>query len=304
LFRAKPADAIIGVGGGTAIDMAKLVNICATEDKPAIGFVKKETGITKPGKFLIAIPTTSGTGSEATCFAVVYVNKKKYSLEHRFLLPDYAIVDPDLTLSMPERLTAVTGLDALCQGIESYWSIRSTPESTGFAGEAIRLCIRYLKKAVLAPDKESRERMALAAHLAGKAINVTRTTGPHAFSYYFTSYHDVPHGYAAALTLGSFIAYNSEVTEVDVADARGAGHVKQVMENLYSLMGAADASGAGDLVQSLIKDIGLSTSLRSTGFSPETEMDAFLSEINPDRLENNPRKVTKEAAEIIVADSL
>jgi alcohol dehydrogenase class IV len=297
------ADAVIGAGGGTAIDIAKIVNVLSRESSPALSFVTKEKNITKQGTPLIAIPTTAGTGSEATCFAALYVDKKKHSLEHAYLLPDYAIVDPALTESMPEKLTAVTGLDALCQGIESYWSVRSTEESMGFATEAIRLALRYIERAVKSPDKESREGMSLAAHLSGKAINISKTTGPHAFSYYFTAHHGTSHGHAVGLTLGNFIVYNSTVTEEDVADERGIGHVKRVMEDLFMLLGVTGADAAREKILSLMKEIGLAMSPTDIGFSVEHEMEAFLSEVNIERLENNPRKVTKDAMPGLVTGS-
>src|SRR5207248_4789041 len=125
----------------------------------------------------------------------------KYSVCHEFLLPDIAIVDPILTHKMSPRLTAITGMDALSQAIESYWSIHSTEESKGYAREAIRIIVDQLPKAVNEPTNDSRLAMARASHLAGKAINVTRTTAPHALSYALTSRFGVPHGQAVSLTL-------------------------------------------------------------------------------------------------------
>ncbi len=295
------ADAIVAVGGGTAIDLAKMANVLAMEEHGPLDFVLNERRISKPGRLLIAIPTTSGTGSESTRFAVVYVDKEKHSLEHDCLLPDVAIVDPALTASMPPVLTASTGLDALCQGIESLWSVRSTGESMNYAREAIRLALRHIEKAVVSPDRESREAMSLAAHLSGKAINISKTTGPHAFSYYFTSYHDIPHGHAAALTLGNFLVYNNDVSDKDIADARGVEHVRNVMAELYRLLGAADGISAREKFRSIIRKIGLEHVIAKTGFSLNEELQSLLSRINIDRLSNNPRKVTESAVPMLVS---
>jgi alcohol dehydrogenase class IV len=158
------------------------------------------------GKPLIAIPTTSGTGTEATCFAVVYIDKTKYSLKHSSILPDYTIIDPTLTHAMPPLVTAATGMDALAQAIESYWGVKSTHESQAYAREAITLTLAYLK-AACQNEVEARDAMSRAANLAGKAINLTETTACHAVSYPITSYFNVPHGHAVALTLASMFGY-------------------------------------------------------------------------------------------------
>ena len=122
---AKP-DVVIALGGGTAIDLAKLIGTLAAQEDPARQIVTGRAHIEQEGKPLIAVPTTSGTGSEATHFAVVYVDGRKISLAHRQLLPDYALVDAKLTHSAPPHITASTGVDALCQAVESLWAVRAT----------------------------------------------------------------------------------------------------------------------------------------------------------------------------------
>jgi alcohol dehydrogenase class IV len=137
LFRKEKCDSMIAIGGGSAIDIAKLINIGAAHKWPLIDYLRGNRKIQNKGKPFIAIPTTAGSGSEATHFAVVYVKGVKHSLGHKYLLPDVAIIDPQFTFSMPPRLTAVTGMDALSQAIESYWCIHSTEESKRYAKEAI-----------------------------------------------------------------------------------------------------------------------------------------------------------------------
>ncbi|MCK5473164.1 MAG: phosphonoacetaldehyde reductase, partial [Planctomycetes bacterium] len=182
-FKKIRPDVVIGVGGGSVIDMAKLINFFASNELEPSEYLKNPESKINISRPLIAIPTTAGSGSEATAFAVLYIDKEKFSIDNEFVLPDVAIVDPDLTTSLPEYITAVTGMDALCQAIESYWCINSTDESKEFAKKAIELVMKNLKTAVNNPDRNSRLAMAKAANLAGKAINITKTTAPHAISY-------------------------------------------------------------------------------------------------------------------------
>ena len=151
-FRRQPADVVLAIGGGTAIDLAKLIGFCSAQSIPPLEVIEADHESLIEGPPLIAVPTTSGTGSEATHFAVLYVNGKKHSVAHRFLLPTDAIVDAQLTASLPGRITAETGLDALCQAIEARWSINSCEQSNIYAEQAIELAWKHLHSAVNSPS--------------------------------------------------------------------------------------------------------------------------------------------------------
>jgi alcohol dehydrogenase class IV len=282
---------IIAVGGGSVMDMAKLVNIFRSNGGEMMSYVTGRTPIEKPGLPLAAVPTTSGSGSEATHFAVLYVDKVKYSVAHEYMRPDYCLIDPALTESLPPHLTASSGIDALGQAIESYWSVNSTDASKSYSEQAIELAVGHLKQAVKSPDKASRQAMAEAAHLAGKAIDIAKTTGPHAISYYFTSHYDVPHGHAVALTLGRFIHFNSRVSSRDVADRRGADYVRATMERLLGLLGVQSAEEGTAMIESLIAEIGLETDVRKVGLCDSAAVAELVRGVNAERLKNNPRKV-------------
>jgi alcohol dehydrogenase class IV len=304
VFRQHDFDAVVAVGGGSVIDMAKLITIFAHHTESPELLITKKISLIPRRIPLIAVPTTAGTGSEATHFAVVYMNRTKYSVADESILPDYAIIDPALTLSMPAHVTAVTGLDALSQGIESYWSVHSTDESRKFSETSIRLVLDNLKKAVLSPGRRNRENMARAAHLAGKAINITKTTAPHAFSYYLTEAYHIPHGHAVGMTLGHFIVYNSLVTEYDAADRRGHEYVKQTIHTLLGFLGAATAEEARKKLMELMKDIGLETDLGAVGLKKDKDIDAWLANVNLERLANNPRKADKGIIREMLVSSL
>ena len=136
IFKKNKCDFIIAVGGGSPIDAAKAVNILGANSGDILDFINKKKKIEHKGKILVAIPTTSGSGSEATHFIVFYRGKAKCSLGHKeFTLPDYAIIDPVLTESLPKYQTACTGMDALGQAIESYWCIDSTEDFKKFQNQ-------------------------------------------------------------------------------------------------------------------------------------------------------------------------
>jgi len=292
LFREFNPDLVIGAGGGTVLDMAKLLNILSPQTNNPEEYIYGSEDIKESGKTLILIPTTSGTGSEATHFAVVYIGKNKYSLANKNMLPDYSIVDLNFTLNLPKKITASTGIDALSQAIESYWNVDSTEESKDYSRKAINLIMENLKIAVNNPTDESRLAMAKAAHLAGKAINITKTTAPHAISYSFTSYFGIPHGHATGLTLGEIFLYNSLVTEEDVIDKRGVSHIQRIINELNTFLGTSDANSSREKIKNLMNSIGLETNLSLLGVKKE-DIGLILDSVNIERLKNNPRFLTR-----------
>lgn len=224
--------------GGSVIDVAKAVNILNANPGDPVGYIEKRKEIKHKGKVIVVIPTTAGSGSEATHFIVFYMGKIKCSLGHKeFTLPDYAVVDSTLTRSLPPYQTASTGMDALGQAVESYWGIYSTDKSKKYARDAIEIIMGNLQEAVNNPTLKSREAMAKGANMAGKAIDITRTTACHAIAYPITSYFGVSHGHAVGLTIPSILVYNSEVSEEDVLDKRGVEYVRKTIKDLSNLLG-------------------------------------------------------------------
>lgn len=304
LFKSQDFDVIIAVGGGSVLDMGKSISILSTNDGSPTDLILKKKEIKIKGIPLIRIPTTAGSGSEATHFAVVYIDKEKYSLaEPEYLQPEYVIVDPQFTYSLPKKLTAVSGLDALTQAIESFWNINSTDESKNYAKKAIELIMSNLIKAVNNSDKIVRYNMAIAANYAGKAINITKTTACHAISYPITSYFNIPHGHAVALTLPSMIIFNSEVSEDDIIDPRGVEYVNNVMNELISLIGASDFIEAREIIRNLIITIGLEIKLENLHIKTQEDIELIIKNgFNPERVKNNPRLLTETKLRKILND--
>lgn len=282
LFQNESYDCIIGIGGGSSIDVAKSIKLSNYDERGRI----------VP---LVAIPTTSGSGSEATYFIVCYKDKEKQSQGHpEITLPDYAILDPGLTIYLPRRIIASTGMDALSQAIESYWNISSTDESKEYSIESIRLIMQNLERNANNPFEESRTNMMRAANLAGKAINITRTTACHSVSYPITSYFEIPHGHAVALTLGEMLVYNSKCENETCNDERGAGYVRKTINEIVGMLGAKNADESYTMINNLMKSIGLETRLSDLGIGKEGIEIIINNGFTPERVKNNPRVLTKE----------
>jgi len=293
-YRQFQPDVVIALGGGTAIDLAKLIGSMAVQPHTARDIAIGNQPIEFPGVPFIAVPTTSGTGSEATHFAVVYVDGVKHSVADATLLPSYAIVDSTLTESLPKSITAATGLDALCQAIESIWSVGASDESMAFAAEAAQLAFENLAMATNDPNSATRRAMSRAAHLAGKAINITKTTAPHALSYAITSKNQTPHGMAVAVTLAPILAYNAGVTDNDCTDPRGADHVLSRIDRIVQLLGAEDVSHACSSILGLLRRINCPDSLADVGVTTHDALVEIVQSVNAERLSNNPRRASSD----------
>lgn len=303
LFRASEATMIIAIGGGSAIDIAKSINALSTIENDLVTYIQGDEKLSNVAVPLVAIPTTAGTGSEATHFAVVYIDEKKYSLAHRDMLPEYVTLDPRLTASMSPYVTACTGFDALAQALESMWSTGSTEESKRYAKEAIELIQNSFVRAVNDPDESSRRDMQQAAYLAGKAINISKTTASHAMSYPLTSHFGIPHGHAVALTLGELLAFNCEVIEETVQDERGIAYVKENMNEVLKLLGVASPTEAHTYWKKFMEQTGLKTNLTAVGVV-ESNLAMLASEVSSERAKNNPRYFDETHAEAILRSIL
>jgi len=296
LFQAENCDYTIAIGGGSALDLGKAVTLLASHEGNAEEYIQKKIPL-HPRKYpLIAIPTTIGTGSEATHFATIYLDKIKWSLAHPSLIPDHALIDPSLTLSLSSYQTASTGIDALAQAIESYWSVCSTPDSQNYAREAIRLCLTNLKAAVDdAANLEAHAALARAANLSGKAINVSFTTACHAISYPITAHFGIPHGHAVALTLPGIAQYNAGITKEDCLEPRETEYVKRVLQDLCQFFFVSSPESLKAKIETLMDEIGLERKLTALGIKTEEDRDLIIKQgFNPERMKNNPRLVKEE----------
>lgn len=276
LFKDNKIDVIIAIGGGSVIDTAKIIKYLAIQEN------SKNTDI----RFIVA-PTTAGTGSEATHFAVVYIDGAKHSWADNALIPTVAIVDANLLYGQSKYQLAVSGIDAFAQGVESYWSVNSTKESMDYSEKAIKLMWENLKDAVDG-DENALIKITEGSNWAGKAINISKTTAPHALSYGFTNYVGLPHGHAVAVSLPIFMKLHRKISEDTCNDSRGVEHVDNVMAQIAKTMSCQIEDIERTFV-SFLDDINITSSYKELNISDEVLKKISL-DINEERLGNNPLK--------------
>ena len=285
LWRSEKPDAVLGIGGGSALNLAKMINGVAGSKASTRDILTGQSPPEKNTVPVIAVPTTSGSGAEVTHFAAVYVDNKKHSVTHESLRPSHCILDPSLTRSLSPYLTATTGMDALSQAIESYWSVGSTEKSRNYSSQAITLCEPFGVAACNDSTDEARTALMEGAHLAGKAIDIAKTTAPHALSYPLTTGFGVTHGHAVALSLGPVFAFN--------AAANQSAELSKRMGDLCTLMKCPDGLAASKQLNAMMKDCGLTTQLRDQGVA-RSDLPRLVQSVNPQRLKNNPRPLSSE----------
>jgi alcohol dehydrogenase len=293
LIKKNNCDFVVGIGGGSVIDMAKAINFLhVQEGNDYLNYV--ENGINNPKKGLpfVSIPTTFGSGSEATHFAVVYINSKKFSLAHKYLMPDFALIDPNFSNNTPKDLKAVTGIDAFAQSIESYWSVNSTEESENYSLESFELLWHNLYDSVVNNRIEANEKIAKASHLAGKAINIAKTTGPHALSYTLTTKFNLAHGHAVAITLPGFLKYHLEASKTKINDSRGEDYFYKKMQKICDICSIDNPNSGYHLFRKFIESIGINLNLNELGLKIN-DISEIIENVNTDRMNNNPLKVDK-----------
>lgn len=289
-YKEQRCDFLIALGGGSAIDAMKAVASLAESGGEISDYMGKEIQVKTPP--MAAIPTTAGTGSEATQFTIITDTEKdiKMLLKGRVLMPDMAVIDARFTMTAPPKITAATGLDALCHGIEAYTSRKAQPMSDTFALSAVKHIFRYLPKAYRdGKDQEAREQMALAALEAGIAFNNSSVTVIHGMSRPIGALFHVAHGLSNAMLmkecltfalsgakerfgdLGRAVGVASEndtdaeagrkflagvealVKELDIPDLEGAGIQREKFFELIDKM-AHDAMESGS-PQNTMRDI-------------------------------------------------
>jgi alcohol dehydrogenase class IV len=237
---------------------------------------------------LIALPTTAGTGSESTRFAVIYYDGKKQSVTHNSIVPNYAILDPLVLISLPLYQKKCTMLDALCQGIESWWSVNSSDESKGYSKKAIDLIMANWKAYIEKNTEKAAEKIILAANFAGRAINITQTTAAHAMSYKLTSMYKLPHGHAVAVCLPYVWEYMVDHLD-ECIDPRGSDYLSDVFNAISHEMGCSDSNEAIALFRDIMREL----DMRNVALQNDSDIDVLTASVNAVRLINNPVKLNQ-----------
>ncbi|MBQ8085987.1 MAG: phosphonoacetaldehyde reductase [Lachnospiraceae bacterium] len=342
MYNKEQCDMIVAVGGGSAMDVAKCIKLYANmyvplntdENQEARGkdadYIENE--IEHNTIPFIAIPTTAGTGSEATHFAVIYYKGKKKSVEHESCVPSIVVMDSSVLSELPLYQKKATVLDAFCHAVESYWSVNSTAESKEYSLNALKLLIgnmeTYLgiklfdestfrdvsmndtkiklndtgiagysdiisecelninnKKNVDVSNGSMKivyDNMLKASYLAGKAINITKTTAGHAMCYKLTSLYGIAHGQAAFLCVAKLLPYMTRHTD-DCIDPRGRQYLIEIFDELAKVLGLEGLDKLGMMFDSMITRLQLEI--------PDVSDEDYLilkTSVNPERLKNNP----------------
>jgi alcohol dehydrogenase class IV len=300
---AKDVTGIIGLGGGSSIDVAKLAALLATgretlKDVYGVGMAKG------PRLPLIAVPTTAGTGSEVTPISIVTTGaSEKMGVVSPVIIPDLALLDPELTRDLPAHVTAATGVDAMVHAIEAYASAspNNNPISRALACEALRLMGASLERAVTAPhDMEARADMLLGSLLAGQAFANSPVAAVHALAYPIGGHFKVPHGLSNALVLPHVLRFNAETAPEAYADLAPIAFPK-----LAGLGTKEAAVGFADELAALSARCGLPENLRGVGITKDDLPLLTRDAMNQTRLlVNNPREVTDADAQAIYEAAL
>jgi alcohol dehydrogenase class IV len=236
---------------------------------------------------LVLVPTTSGSGSEATHFAVVYVGEDKHSVGAASLLPDAVVLDPALALSGSAHQRATSGIDAVAQAIESLWATGADDRSRRFARHALRLLLANIEPFVLGPTQRAARGMAIGAHLAGRAIDSSKTTAAHAMSYAITKRFGVSHGHAVALTLGAFIDAHAAAAPADLQPGLDPRAHADAIAEIGRQVGGGSPADAGARFTALVERLGLTPRLSGVGVEPDDHAH-LVDAVNAERLGNNP----------------
>ncbi len=288
---------ILGVGGGSALDIAKVVAVLRTNPGDPLAFAGIGK-VPKPGLPTLVIPTTAGTGSETTPIAVLSDKKAqlKKGVVSEYLYPTVALVDPALAVTLPPLVTAYTGMDTLTHAIEAFINKNAHPLVDSFALEAIRLTARHLRRAVACGDDlDARSGMALASLLGGMCLGPVNTAAVHALAYPLGGTFNVPHGLANALLLPFVMEFTLPgAVEKFAAIAEALGERTELSSTREAAAAAVRA------VRTLAIDLGMKRSLRDVDI-PESAIDPMAkAAMEVTRLlNNNPRRVTEADARAI-----
>ena len=280
-------DLIIAVGGGCVMDLAKISSVFNLEANFKSKLINSD--ISKKKTKVLAIPTTAGSGAEVTSNAVIYINNVKFSVEDINLRPDFFCLIPGLLFSSSKSLDASAGFDAVSQAVESLFSKKSTYQSVIFAKKALQILLKDNKFLFGKKNLSNAYKMALGANLAGKAINISKTIAPHAFSYPFTTMFGVPHGHAVSLSFNKVIKFN--FIHLDKADCNY--DLKKRYDILFKLTKTTNILDLDNYFIDFKKRLKLEQDFSKLGIDIKKNSSKIFNGVNEQRLKNNPIKLLK-----------
>lgn len=286
VYRREGCDSIVAIGGGSSIDVAKCIKLYSNlPGDGAYGVWLKNEIIPNSIPFL-AVPTTAGTGSEATRYAVIYYQGNKQSITSESCIPETILLDSSTLKTLPIYQKKATMCDALCHAIESFWSVNSTEESRVYSRSAIQGVLGNMD-GYLMNTEDGNMGMLIAAHTAGKAINITQTTAGHAMCYKITSLFGCAHGHAAMLC--DRILYPWMIKNTDrCIDSRGEEYISRMLDEIGQAMGCVDAVAGAEKMTEIFNNLELEIPIAT-----KEEYEELKTSVNLVRLKNHPIELTE-----------
>ncbi|MXX13163.1 MAG: iron-containing alcohol dehydrogenase [Gemmatimonadetes bacterium] len=288
-YQSENCDFLLAIGGGSSMDVAKTSGVLVNHGGKITDYFIGEKPVPGPIPFLLCVPTTYGTASEVTPFAVITDdNHFKGTVSGPYVIPDVGILDADMAVALPLPIAAATGMDALTHAIESYVSLMSNPISEGMALHAIRLISQNLRQAAYSDhNHEATQNMIIGSTMAGFAFSQTRLGNVHAMSHPVGGHYGVPHGIANSILLTRIMTYNRYACPEKFADIAAA------MGEDVNGLGAVDASVlAVEAVQNLSDDVGIPATLGEAGAKAEGIHVMAEDAMKSGNIQVNPRKTT------------
>lgn len=280
--RESGADIIVAIGGGSVLDAAKCVALLQKNEGSIREYLYRERKPAGRGLPLIAVPTTAGTGSEVTPFAVVTDKEKnaKPAIAYPEAFPDHAIVDPALTLSMPTAVAVSTSLDAMTQALEGFWSTRANDMTRAMAFRAIVLIFRNIEAACLDKDRDAIEKVTLGSVIGGTQMAMIGNTALHPLSYPLTLDYDLRHGLACAIYVPAFLRFNK-------------AELGPWFDDLLTVLGFSTVEEFALAFEAKMEKLGAPTRLSTLGVTREAIPQIVRNGVGRST-DFNPRKLTPE----------
>ena len=291
-------DLMIAIGGGSVLDYAKVANILINVENLEKKIINFNYPIKKKITKLLAIPTTSGSGAEVTSGAVIYINRIKYSLEDSAIKPDYFFLIPKLVIKASKKIKSSSGFDAIAQAVESLISKKSNFQSVRFAKKSLDISLKHYLNYLNKPNFENTSAMCFAANLAGEAINISKTTAPHAVSYPFTSLYKISHGHAVSLTIEKFLKFNF----INSAKADCNFDLNLRFKKIFSIFNVKNIYELESFLVYMKKKANLESNFKKLKINSNLNFDKILSGINLQRLGNNPVNLDRKGIKNILKE--
>ena len=290
---------MVAVGGGSVLDYAKIANVIESTENLSTKIINSNYCIRKKLTKLVAIPTTAGSGAEATTNAVIYINKIKYSVEGNMIKPDYFFLIPELVIKSSKKIKSSAGFDAIAQAVESLISKKSNPQSIKYAKKSLNISLKNYLDYIRRPSFKNTAAMCIAANLSGKAISISKTTAPHAVSYPFSSIFGLSHGHAVSLTLEKFLFFNYKYQNNSEANF----DLNDRYRTIFNIFKVSNINELCKQIKLIKKQAKLEDDFKKLGIKLDANLNQILDGINILRIQNNPIKIEKKDIKEILSNN-